>query len=104
LLKQHLVRDYTTNEKRLSQQGIHELQQTIMFLQSSYQKASLEVDQMAFLNEAIEFLVRNGTMEPEALFEASFTNTHNLGVAGIFNEKMSKQVIAGQPRLNLIPL
>jgi type I restriction enzyme R subunit len=48
---------------------------------------------MAFLNEVIEFLVRNGTMEPKALFETPFTNVHNLGISGVFNEKMSRQMI-----------
>lgn len=33
VLKEHLVRGYTTNEKRLNQQGIHELQQTVELLQ-----------------------------------------------------------------------
>ena len=35
ILKEHLVRGYTTNEKRLSQQGIHELQQTVELLQKT---------------------------------------------------------------------
>jgi type I restriction enzyme R subunit len=56
-------------------------------------KAPLEADQMAFLNEIIEFLVHNGTMEPKALFETPFTNIHNLGIAGLFDEKMSRHVV-----------
>jgi type I restriction enzyme R subunit len=56
-------------------------------------KAPLEADQMAFLNEVIEFLVRNGTMEPKVLFETPFTNIHDLGVRGIFDENMSRQVV-----------
>lgn len=35
ILKEHLIRGYTTNEKRLSQQGMHELQQTIELLQKT---------------------------------------------------------------------
>lgn len=56
-------------------------------------KAPLEADQMAFLNEVIEYLVRNGTMEPKTLFETPFTHIHNLGIAGLFNDYMSGQVI-----------
>lgn len=35
VLKEHLIRGYTTNDKRLSQQGLHELQQTIELLQKT---------------------------------------------------------------------
>jgi prophage maintenance system killer protein len=35
VLKEHLIRGYTTNNKRLAQQGIHELQQTIELLQKT---------------------------------------------------------------------
>ena len=56
-------------------------------------KAPLEADQMAFLNEVIEYLVRNGTMEPKTLFETPFTHIHNLGIAGLFNDYMSRQVV-----------
>ncbi len=55
---------------------------------------------MAFLNEVIEYLVHNGTMEPKALFETPFTNIHNLGINGLFNENMSKQVIALVKHIN----
>lgn len=56
-------------------------------------KAPLGPDQMAFLNEIIEFLVRNGTMEPKTLFETPFTNIHHSGIVGVFNDNMSNQVI-----------
>lgn len=35
VLKDHLIRGYTTNDKRLSQQGLHELRQTIELLQKT---------------------------------------------------------------------
>lgn len=35
VLKENLIRGYTTNDKRLSQQGIHELQQTVELLQKT---------------------------------------------------------------------
>ncbi|RUR24674.1 DEAD/DEAH box helicase family protein [Legionella qingyii] len=56
-------------------------------------KVPLEPDQIAFLNEVIEFLVQNGTMEPKVLFETPFTNIHNLGIAGVFDDKTSRRLI-----------
>jgi len=35
VLKQHLVRGYTTYDKRLSERGMHELQQTVKLLQKT---------------------------------------------------------------------
>ncbi|HAU1321398.1 TPA: restriction endonuclease subunit R, partial [Legionella pneumophila] len=56
-------------------------------------KAPLDPDQIAFLNEVIEYLVQNGTMEPKLLFETPFTNIHNLGVAGVFDDMTSRKLI-----------
>jgi len=56
-------------------------------------EAPLHPDQMAFLDEVVEYLVKNGTMEPKIMFEAPFTNINTLGVAGIFDEDKSKKVI-----------
>ncbi len=63
-------------------------------------KAPLDADQINFLNEVIEFIECNGTMEPKALFETPFTNIHNLGIRGLFNDKMSRQVINIVERIN----
>ena len=56
-------------------------------------KASLQPDQINFLNEIVEHLVKNGIMEPKILFEAPFTNIHDQGLSGVFGEDMSKKVI-----------
>ena len=57
-------------------------------------EAPLHPDQMAFLDEVVEYLVRNGTMEPKVMFDAPFTLINDQGIAGIFDEDASKKVIA----------
>jgi len=56
-------------------------------------KAPMKPDQMTFLDEVVEYLVKNGTMEPKRMFEAPFTHISTLGVAGIFGEDESKKFI-----------
>ncbi|MDT8309629.1 MAG: type I restriction-modification enzyme R subunit C-terminal domain-containing protein [Bacteroidales bacterium] len=56
-------------------------------------KAPLHPDQIAFLNEVIRYLMRNGTMELKVMFDAPFTNIHSSGVAGIFGGEDSKKVV-----------
>jgi len=56
-------------------------------------RASLHPDQISFLNEVVEYLVKNGTMEPKLMFEAPFTHINTLGVAGVFDESGSRKVI-----------
>ena len=56
-------------------------------------EAPMHPDQIAFLDEIVEYLVKNGTMEPKILFDNPFTNIHDHGVVGVFGEDMSKKVI-----------
>ncbi|PCI67826.1 MAG: restriction endonuclease subunit R [Piscirickettsiaceae bacterium] len=56
-------------------------------------EAPLHPDQIAFLDEIVEYLVKNGTMEPKLMFDAPFTNFNDLGIAGVFDENESKKVI-----------
>lgn len=56
-------------------------------------EAPLHPDQITFLDEIVEYLVKNGTMEPKVLFDNPFTNIHDHGVVGVFGEDMSKKVI-----------
>jgi type I restriction enzyme R subunit len=55
--------------------------------------APLHPDQMSFLDEVVDYLVKNGTMEPKTMFETPFTNINDQGIAGIFSEDESKKVI-----------
>ncbi|MBN4079334.1 DEAD/DEAH box helicase family protein [Beggiatoa alba] len=56
-------------------------------------EAPLHPDQITFLDEVVEYLVKNGTMEPKIMFEAPFTNLNTSGLAGIFSEDKSREVI-----------
>jgi len=55
--------------------------------------APLHPDQMSFLDEIVDYLVKNGTMEPKTMFETPFTNINDQGVAGVFSDDESKKVI-----------
>ena len=57
------------------------------------QHPNLSADQMVFLNEIVEYLVRNGVMEPRAIFETPFNHYHELGVVGVFGDALSRQII-----------
>ncbi|MBA3756461.1 MAG: hypothetical protein H0X02_09640 [Nitrosomonas sp.] len=54
---------------------------------------ALNADQMAFLNEIVEYLVKNGVIEPRVIFETPFNHYHELGVAGVFGDELSKQMV-----------
>lgn len=56
-------------------------------------KAPLHPDQITFLDQIIDYLVKNGTMEPKALFDTPFTHINDQGISGVFNEDESKKVI-----------
>jgi type I restriction enzyme R subunit len=56
-------------------------------------RAPMHPDQISFLDEVVEYLVKNGTMEPKIMFDTPFTNIHDQGLAGIFDSDSSKKVI-----------
>jgi len=53
----------------------------------------LHPDQITFLDQIVEYLAKNGTMEPKAMFETPFTHINEQGIAGVFNDDESKKVI-----------
>lgn len=55
--------------------------------------APLHPDQMTFIDQIIDYLVKNGTMEPKAVFDTPFTHINDQGIAGVFSEDESKKVI-----------
>lgn len=55
--------------------------------------APLHPDQMSFLDQIVDYLVKNGTMEPKSVFETPFTNINDQGIAGVFSDDESKKVI-----------
>jgi len=56
-------------------------------------KANLLPDQITFLDQIVDYLVKNGTMEPNALFDTPFTHIHDEGLAGVFDERQSANVV-----------
>ena len=56
-------------------------------------EAPLHPDQLTFLDEVVEYLVKNGIMEPKAMFDTPFTHINDQGLVGVFGEDMSKKVI-----------
>jgi len=56
-------------------------------------KATLLPDQITFLDQIVDYLVKNGTMEPKALFETPFTHIHDEGLAGVFDDDQSTNVV-----------
>lgn len=64
-------------------------------------KANLLPDQMTFLKQIVDYLVKNGTMEPKALFETPFTHLHSEGLAGVFDGEESETVVKLVREVNL---
>lgn len=56
-------------------------------------KAPLHPDQIAFLDEVVAYLVKNGIMEPKVMFDTPFTHIHDQGLIGVFGEEMGKKVV-----------
>jgi type I restriction enzyme R subunit len=57
------------------------------------QQAPLHPDQIRFLQEVVEYLVKNGVMEPKELFDAPFTHYHDSGVSGVLGEDLAAKVV-----------
>lgn len=55
--------------------------------------APMHPDQIAFLHEVVEYLVKNGTIQPKVMFDSPFTLINDQGIAGIFDEDGSKKII-----------
>ncbi|BEV08753.1 DEAD/DEAH box helicase family protein [Methylophilus sp. DW102] len=57
------------------------------------QAGNLKADQMTFINNIINYLNKNGVIEKTMLFEPPFTNIHQDGLIGVFDEADAKKVI-----------
>ncbi|SFF24387.1 DEAD/DEAH box helicase family protein [Nitrosomonas sp. Nm166] len=57
------------------------------------QHPTMNADQMTFLNEIVEYLVKNGVMEPRVIFETPFNHYHESGVVGVFGDELSRQIV-----------
>ena len=64
------------------------------------QAGSLRPDQMTFLNQIISFLTTNGVIDKAMLFEPPFTNIHDQGLLGVFDDAAANQVVRLVDRIN----
>ena len=63
-------------------------------------EAPLHPDQISFLDEVVNYLVKNGIMEPKAMFDTPFTNINDQGVLGVFGEKESRKIVETIQQIN----
>ena len=64
------------------------------------QAGSLRADQMTFINSIISYLTKNGMIEKKMLFESPFTNVHDQGLLGVFDDADATKVIKLIDRIN----
>jgi type I restriction enzyme, R subunit len=57
------------------------------------QVGNLEANQMTFINNIISYLTQNGMIDNAMLFEPPFTNIHQDGLIGVFDDANAKKVI-----------
>jgi len=57
------------------------------------QAGSLRADQMTFINSIISYLTKNGMIDKEMLFTPPFTNQHQDGLVGVFDDAAAMKVI-----------
>ena len=62
--------------------------------------SSLSADQMTFINKIIQFLTKNGRIEKRMLFEPPFTEQHQDGVIGIFDDAQASKIISIVQKVN----
>lgn len=55
---------------------------------------NLSADQITFINTIISFLSKNGTIEPDMLFESPFNEMHDQGITGLFDNAGAHKVIS----------
>jgi len=56
--------------------------------------SSFNANQIKFLNMIIDYFVVEGIVEPEMLFSPPFTDISTSGIAGLFDDEMSLQIIS----------
>jgi len=61
---------------------------------------NLRADQMTFINSIISYLTKNGMIDKKMLFEPPFTNIHDQGLLGVFDDADASQVIKLVERVN----
>ncbi|MFK8186430.1 MAG: DEAD/DEAH box helicase family protein [Phormidesmis sp.] len=54
---------------------------------------TFSANQIRFVENIIDYLTQNGTMDPGLLFEAPFTDTHTKGLSGVFNDTEALRIL-----------
>jgi type I restriction enzyme R subunit len=57
------------------------------------QSGNLAADQITFINNIINFLTQNGTIDKAMLFEPPFTNINDQGITGVFDEVLVGRIV-----------
>jgi type I restriction enzyme, R subunit len=57
------------------------------------QAGNLRADQITFINNIIQHLTKNGTIDKSLLFEPPFTDINDQGLLGVFDDDMAVRVI-----------
>jgi type I restriction enzyme, R subunit len=56
-------------------------------------KGQLNADQVAFINQIIEYFHHEGVLDRQLLFESPFTDQHDEGVFGLFDDQKADRII-----------
>ena len=64
------------------------------------QAGNLSANQMTFINTIITYLTKNGVIDKTMLFESPFTNIHDQGLLGVFDDDEATKVIKLVDRVN----
>lgn len=64
------------------------------------QAGTLSANQMTFINTIITYLTKNGIIDKTMLFESPFTNIHDQGLLGVFDDAQATKVIKLIDRVN----
>ena len=60
----------------------------------------LNAELMTFINNIISYLTKNGTIDKKILVESPFTNIHDQGLLGVFEDETAEKVIKLIDRIN----
>jgi type I restriction enzyme R subunit len=63
-------------------------------------KGNLSADQITFINNIIDFLTVNGTIDNSMLFEPPFTDINDQGLLGVFQEEEAEKIISIITQIN----
>ena len=58
------------------------------------QTGSMSADQMTFIENIISYLNKNGTIDKSMLFQAPFTDSHDQGLFGIFDDAQAGKIVS----------